>query len=148
MSTASSPARPGDALQRWAANLTGALDHAIDDPRVPAFRREPEIELKLDTTGTTANFTYRRRGVAFDLLVVAHASVGFVGVRCPLVAGGGAEDGRGTASLEIAVVRNSERNAATYRYGLHPFNARVTIDRRHFREAVKALVRSAGFFVE
>ena len=148
MSTSSATARPGDALQRWAANLTGALDHAIDDPRVTAFRRPPEVELTLDAGGTNARFAYRRRGVAFDLLVAAHASVGFVGVRCPLVAGGGAEDGRGTASLEIAIVRNTDRNTATYRYGLHPFNARVTIDRRHFREAVKALVRSAGFYVE
>lgn len=145
---ARAPLRPTDALRRWAANLTAALDRAIDDPRVVAFRRDPQVELQLDGPGVTGHYVYRRAGVAFDLEVTADASVGFVGIRCPLVAGVGAEDGRGLASMEIAVLRLQERNANTYRYGLHPFNARVTIDRRHFREAVKELVRGAGFAVE
>jgi hypothetical protein len=142
------PARTADALERWAANLAGAIDRAIDDPRVTAFRRPPAVELKVDAGGTAGRFVYQRTGVAFDLRITAGASVGFVGVRCPLVAGVGAEDGRGMASMEIAVLRRDQLTANTYRYGLHPFNGRVTIDRRHFREALKELVRSVGYFVE
>jgi hypothetical protein len=141
--------RAKELLERWAERLAHAIDAAIDDPKAVAFRGPSDHTLALSGPGEThGRMQYRRLGVAFDLHVAADASVGLVGVRCPLLIGGGSEDGVGLASMEIALVRAEERLAGTYRYGLHPFSGRIRVDPPAFRAAFKHLVRSAGYFIE
>ena len=144
---ASGPARSKELLERWSQRLAEAIDGAVDEPG--AFRGPSTHTLTLSGPNETrARFEYRRVGVAFDLLVAAEASVGLVGVRCPLLIGNGSEDGVGLAALELALERGRERLTGSYRYGLHPFSGRVRIEPQSFRNAFKQLIRSAGYFVE
>jgi len=146
---ASGPARAKELLERWAQRLADAIDGAIDEPGAIAFRGPASHALTVSGPNEThGRLEYRRVGVAFDLLVSAEASVGLVGVRCPLLIGSGSEDGVGLAALDIALERGKERLAGTYRYGLHPFSGRVRVEPVSFRSAFKALIRSAGYFVE
>jgi len=146
---ASGPARAKELLERWAQRLADAIDSAIDEPGTIAFRGPATHALTLSGPSEThGRMEYRRAGVAFDLFVVAEASVGLVGVRCPLLIGNGSEDGVGLAGLDIALERGSERLAGTYRYGLHPFSGRVRVEPQSFRNAFKGLVRAAGYFIE
>jgi hypothetical protein len=143
----SGPARSKELLERWAQRLAEAIDAAVDEPG--SFRGPSTHTLALSgPSETRARFEYRRIGVAFDLLVTAEASVGLVGVRCPLLIGNGSEDGIGLAALELALERGTERLTGTYRYGLHPFSGRVRVEPQSFRNAFKQLIRSAGYFVE
>lgn len=154
--TARSGSQPGNTtgrakelLERWAQRLADAIDAAIDDPKAPAFRGPSDHSLALTGAGEThGKLQYRRLGVAFDLFITADASVGLVGVRCPLLIGGGSEDGVGLASMDVALVRAEERIAGTYRYGLHPFSGRIRVDPSAFRTTVKQLMRSAGYYIE
>lgn len=144
---ATGPARTKELLERWAQRLAEAIDAAVDEPG--SFRGPSTHKLALSGPNQTrARFEYRRVGVAFDLVVTAEASVGLVGVRCPLLIGNGSEDGVGLAALELLLERGSERLTGTYRYGLHPFSGRVRVEPRSFRHAFKQLIRSAGYFVE
>ena len=145
----STTGRAKELLERWAQRLADAIDAAIDDRKAPAFRGPSDRSLVFTGAGEThAKMQYRRLGVAFDLIITADASVGLVGVRCPLLIGGGSEDGVGLASMDIALVRPEERIAGTYRYGLHPFSGRIRVDPATFRNTVKQLVRSAGYSIE
>lgn len=145
----STTGRAKNLLERWAQRLATAIDAAIDDPKAVAFRGPSDHTLTLSgPSDTHGRMQYRRIGVAFDMHVSADASVGLVGVRCPLLIGGGSEDGVGLASLAIALVRTDERIEGTYRYGLHPFSGRIRVDPPAFRAAFKQLVRSAGYFIE
>ena len=146
---ASGPARAKELLERWAQRLADAVDGAIDEPGAIAFRGTARHTLTLTGPGEThGRMEYRRTGVAFDLSVVAEASVGLVGVRCPLLIGNGSEDGVGLAAFDIALERGDERLTGSYRYGLHPFSGRVRVDPQSLRNAFKQLIRSAGYFIE
>lgn len=141
--------RAKELLERWAQRLADAVDAAIEDPEAVAFHGAADRALVLSGPNEMAGrMTYRRQGVAFDLHVAADASIGLVGVRCPLVIGGGSEDGVGLATMDIALVRTGERLAGTYRYGLHPFSGRVRVDREALRAAFKRLVGAAGYVIE
>jgi hypothetical protein len=145
----SGPARAKELLERWAQRLADAVDGAIDEPDAIAFRGPTSHALTLSGPGEThGRMEYHRAGVAFDLSVSAEASVGLVGVRCPLLIGNGSEDGVGLAALDLVLERGGERLTGSYRYGLHPFSGRVRIDPQSFRNAFKQLVRSAGYFIE
>jgi hypothetical protein len=142
-------ARAKELLERWAQRLADAVDAAMDDREAVAFHGAADRALVISgPTETAGRLQYRRQGVAFDLHVTADASIGLVGVRCPLVIGGGSEDGVGLASMDIALVRSSERLAGTYRYGLHPFSGRVRVDAESLRAAFKRLLREAGYIIE
>lgn len=136
-------------LERWASDLARAIDAAVDAPDATAFRAPSAYELARTGPGEgSGRITYRRPGVAFDLIVAADASVGYVGVQSPLLVGGGAGDGRGVASLDIMLERGSERLTCAFRYGLHPFSGRVRVERAAFLETLKRLVRDAGYRID
>lgn len=142
-------ARAKELLERWAQRLVHAVEGAVDDPEAEAFHGPSSHTLAFSGPSEThGKLLYKRLGVAFDLVVTADASVGLVGVRCPLLIGGGSEDGVGLASMSIALERTGERLEGTYRYGLHPFSGRIRVDPQAFRNAFKQLVRAAGYFIE
>jgi hypothetical protein len=142
-------ARAQAMLERWAIDLPRALDAALEAPEDEAVRIPSQVSLeRIGPAGGTGRLNYVRPGLAFDLQVTAEASVGYVGVQSPLLVGGGSGDGRGVASLDIALIRGEERLSCAFRYGLHPFSGRVRLEREAFLETLKRLLRDAGYRID